>query len=421
MNINQNISHSRLVQKTIWSAAAADREFSKLINANEIAIVLVPKSSLFFHLAVDIPSGPFVLWQQWHKDMGQLSPGIIWFWPAWNRISHIVTRASITYNCPVHDCHTSDNIMVNIDLSLTFRIGPDIDAARNFVYRLGANRFDELLSAETEEAIRGLVYTETHDKINNLRDDFSVGMLTTLNAKCNAYGVQILNVRITDVMLPTDLQLRLERTSAFKAKMVEHEKKHANRVKVLEDEANKELEAIRKTNSRKIQEIVAERKRYEIERRELEEKARGEARVEEVKAMTEADILLKRAQGEEVVTKVKSRQNAESLLKKTQIQCQTMKTEAEKNALIMVKESEGKLKVAESRAKAMIARAEAEAEGAEALIEKRRYELEWARLSVLEKIASKGRKFITGEKGEAILKSLIPDLNDFEAGAPFNV
>lgn len=311
--------------------------------------------------------------------------------------------------------------MVNIALSLTFRIGPDIDAARNFVYRLGANRFDELLSAETEEAIRGLVYTETHDKINSLRDDFSTGMLTTLNAKCNAYGVQILNVRITDVMLPTDLQVRLERTSAFKAKMAEHERKHANRVKILEDEANKELETIRKTNRRKIQEIVAERKRYEIERRELEEKARGEARVEEVKAMTEADILLKRAQGDEVVTKVKSRQNAESLLKKTQIQCQTMKTEAEQNALIMVKESEGQLKVAESKAKAMIARAEAEAEGADSLTEKRRYELEWARLSVLEKIASKGRKFITGEKGEAILKSLIPDLNDFETAAPFNV
>lgn len=109
MSISQSISHSRLVQKTIWSAASADREFSTVIDANEIAIVLVPKSSMLFHLVVDVPSGPFVLWQQWHKDMGQLSPGVIWFWPAWNRISHIVTRATVTYNCPVQDCHTSDN------------------------------------------------------------------------------------------------------------------------------------------------------------------------------------------------------------------------------------------------------------------------------------------------------------------------
>ena len=74
--------------------------------------------------------------------------------------------------------------MVNVDLSLTFRIGPDIDAARNFVYRLGAHRFDELLSAETEESIRGLVYSVTHDKVNDLREEFALGMVSTLNAKC---------------------------------------------------------------------------------------------------------------------------------------------------------------------------------------------------------------------------------------------
>lgn len=59
----------------------------------------------------------------------------------------------------------------------------------------------------------------------------------------------------------------------------------------------------------------------------------------------------------------------------------------------------------------MIARAEAEADGAEALKEKRRYELEWERLKVLEAIASnKSKKLITGKKGDAILKELIPDM-----------
>mmetsp|Transcript_32007 Transcript_32007/g.95873 ORF Transcript_32007/g.95873 Transcript_32007/m.95873 type:complete len:348 (+) Transcript_32007:280-1323(+) len=340
--------------------------------------------------------------------MGQLNPGIIWFWPAWNRISHIVTRATITYNAPAQNCPTADNVMVNVDLSLTFRIGPDADAARNFVYRLGAHRFDELLSAETEESIRGLVYSVTHDKVNDLREEFAVGMLSTLNAKCNDYGIQIMNVKITDVKLPPDLQSRLERTTAFKTKMGEQEKSHENRVRVLEDEATKDLETIRKSNARKIQEIVAERKRYEIERREMEERARGEARVQEVRAMTEADVALKKAQGDEVVEKVKARQNAEALLKKTQVECQTMKIEAEQKANVMIKESEAELKVAESKAAAMIAKAEAEAEGADALAEKRRYELEWARLAVLEKIAGKGRKFITGAKGEAILNDLVP-------------
>lgn len=259
-----------------------------------------------------------------------------------------------------------------------------------------------------EESIRGLVYGVTHDRVNDLREEFAMGMLATLNSKVKPYGVEIRNVKITDVTLPKVLQERLERTTAFKTKMGELEKTFENRVRVLEDEATKELETIRKSNSRKIQEIEAERKRYEIERKEMEERATGEARVEKVNALSEAEVALKKAKGEENVAKVKAQQNAEALLKKTQIECQKMKMVANQKSNVMIKESEAALKVSESKAKSMVARAQAEAEGAEALAEKRRYELEWARLDVLKKIAKTGRKFITGSKGEQILNDLVP-------------
>ncbi|KAL7479853.1 hypothetical protein ACHAW6_005573 [Cyclotella cf. meneghiniana] len=411
----QGTPHSKLVQRKIFSPLFADKEFSN-INVNEegfseIPIVLVPRPPLLFSVALNIPSGPFVLWQKWHRNMGQLSPGVRWVWPGWCRISHMITRATITYNAPARNCPTADNVMVHVDLSLTFRIGPDADAAANFVYKLGAHRFDELMSAETEESIRGLVYSVTHDRVNDLREEFALGMLSTLNSKVNLYGVQIMNVKITDVKLPPDLQERLEKTTAFKTKMSEQEKIHENRVRVLEDEATRSIETIRKSNARKLQEIVANRKRYEIERREMEETARGKARVEEIRAMTEADVALKKSLGCETVEKVKARQEAEALLKKTHIVCQTMKIEAEQKVSVDIKSSEAELAVAESKAAAMIARAEAEADGAEALKEKRRYELEWERLKVLEAIASnKSKKFITGKKGDAILKELIPDM-----------
>lgn len=402
--------HSRLIQKEIRTVSCSDREFETTSNSRDIPIVLVPKSPFIFQVGVEIPSGCFVLWQQWLRDMGQIDPGIVWFWPSWNRISHIVTRAAITYNAPVLNCPTADNVMVDADLSVTFRIGPNVEAARNFVYRLGAFRFDELLSAEIEERIRGLVQSQSHNKLNDMKGEFALEMLTTLNNKCNQYGVQILTVKVKDIILPQDLQDLLERTTAFKTKMTEKEKLHEDRVRILEDDASKELETIRRKNARKIQEIVAERKRYEIERREMEEKARGEARVEEIRAMTEADIALKKAQGDEQVAKVKARQNAESLLKKTQIECQKLKFETEQKVAMTVKEAEAQLKIAESKSQAMVARAEAEAEGADSLAEKRRYELEWARLAVLEKIAGKGRRFISGDKGQAILNNLVPDI-----------
>eukprot|EP00588_Corethron_pennatum_P027460 CAMPEP_0194315118 /NCGR_PEP_ID=MMETSP0171-20130528/11929_1 /TAXON_ID=218684 /ORGANISM="Corethron pennatum, Strain L29A3" /LENGTH=323 /DNA_ID=CAMNT_0039070799 /DNA_START=479 /DNA_END=1450 /DNA_ORIENTATION=- len=298
--------------------------------------------------------------------------------------------------------------MINVDLSLTFRIGPDIDGARNFIYKLGARRLDELLACETEEAIRGLVYSVTHDKVNDLREEFAVGMLATLNNKVQPYGVQIMNVKITDVKLPKELQERLERTTAFKTKMEEQEKSHENRMRVLDDKAIEELETIQKTNARKIQEIVAEKQRYVIERREMEEKAKGYGRVQEVEAKTHVEVSLKKANGDDFVNKVKGQQDAEALLKRTDIECQKLIIESEQKAHVLVKESEAGLKVAEFNANSMIASAEVEAGAAGSLAEKRRYELEWDRLEVLRNIAKTGRKFIAGENGEGILNDLVP-------------
>ena len=67
--------------------------------------------------------------------------------------------------------------MVDINLSLTFRIEKNREDAEAFVYRLGTTRFDEFLAAEVEEGIRGLVYSVTHDRVNDLREEFAQGML----------------------------------------------------------------------------------------------------------------------------------------------------------------------------------------------------------------------------------------------------
>ena len=48
------------------------------------------------------------------------------------------------------------------------------------------------------------------------------------------------------------------------------------------------------------------------------------------------------------------------------------------------------------------------AEVAYTLAEKRRYELEWVRLEVLEKVDNNGGKFITGQRGDQILNDLVP-------------
>ena len=339
--------------------------------------------------------------------------------------------------------------MVDFDLSMSFRIGPGPDEATSFVYKLGADRFDELVAAEIEETVRSLAYGTTHDKVDHLQEEFSAGLLSTLSSKVAVYGVQVVNV-ITAVTLPRDIRDRLERVAALKTDMSEREKIHEIRIRELEDEAARSIEVTRISNERRLREIEAERIRYGIERRMMEEGARGRARVEEMKAMTDADVALKRSLGNEMVEKVAARQQAEALIKKAHSQCQRMRIEAEKNVIIEVKKSEAELAVAESKAvrfsinvclkrfywrlasllnansdrfvmppsppstlkkAAMIVRAEAESDGADAMKEKRRYELEWEKLKVLETYAgSRSRKLITGDRGDAILSALVPRL-----------
>ena len=57
----------------------------------------------------------------------------------------------------IRDVPTKDNVKVSIDISLTFRIGPGEKEYTIFVYELGPAKLDELLAAESEEAIRNFV------------------------------------------------------------------------------------------------------------------------------------------------------------------------------------------------------------------------------------------------------------------------
>ena len=125
------MQRSKLIQKQIKSLYKVEKEFAPTETHENtrstttattttsphdhckeeiIPIVLVPTSPSFVQLSITIPSGPYyVFWQQWDKDMGELQPGTVRCWPAWNRVSHVVTRAPVSYGLPVKDCPTSDD------------------------------------------------------------------------------------------------------------------------------------------------------------------------------------------------------------------------------------------------------------------------------------------------------------------------
>merc|ERR1719230_1473463 len=356
---------------------------------------------------VSIPSGFFVLYQRWYKNQGSLDPGFKCCWPFWFRVSHVVNRATITYSAPSRQVPTADNVMVDINLSLTFRIENNTDDGYAFVYKLGCTRFDEFLAAEVEEGIRGLVYSVTHDRVNDLREEFAQNMLASLSAKFRPFGVQIKNVKVTETRLPRHLAESLEQTTTFKTRISEVAKKHENTIRVLQDEASQELEQVIRVNSRRKQDLLAQCTRYEIEHKEIIDEMCGQARVQEMEAKSKMDVLVKQAQGNLEVATAEGQKEAEEIKRKMEIQCNERRIKVDQMANTIVLESEATLARASNNSKSLIAVAEAENNSTAGLEVKRKYELEWQRLSVLEQLASTGRRFVSGPTGQEMMREMV--------------
>ena len=406
-------SHSRCVQLSVSSPSDAGSAFNRS-NGVEICLVVVPGgAACCCQLYTAIPSGYFVLYQRWYKNEGKMEPGVKYCWPFWYRVSHVVNAATITYSAPSRQVPTADNVMIDINLSLTFAIGPNYEDAEAFVYTLGTTRFDEFLAAEVEEGIRGLVYSVTHDRVNDLREEFAQGMLSGLARKFAPFGVQVKNVKVTEVKLPHHVAQTLEQTTTFRTKISEIAKKHENTIRVIQDEASQELEAVVRHNVRRKQDLTAQCKRYEIEHKEILDEMLGQARVQEMEAKSKMDVLIASGKGDLEVAKAEGEKTAEEITRTMQVQCAERKIKVDQTAAVMALESQALLKAAENDSKALIATAEAENNSTAGLEVKRRYELEWERLEVMEGLAANGRRLVTGKMGSTVLQEMVPSSTSF--------
>lgn len=182
---------TRLVQRTIGALDEVHDAFSNTgQHGDEICLVAVPRLGMgsmcyipflclggCFHCLVNVPSGPYVLWQSFGADQGQLAAGGKACWAIWKHVSHLVSKATVVYNAKPKSCPTADSVFVDVDLSVNIRIGPDIERVQTFVFEMGAERLDAYLHFQVEESIRSLVFSVTHDKVNDLRSEFANEML----------------------------------------------------------------------------------------------------------------------------------------------------------------------------------------------------------------------------------------------------
>jgi regulator of protease activity HflC (stomatin/prohibitin superfamily) len=96
--------------------------------------------------------------------------------PFANAISNLVTKQSVVFDMPVKGCKTLDNITVEIDLSVVFRImgdeqkGEKPELVRDFVYKVTPKGLETQLRDAGEEAVRSLARSILHTEVYGLRN-----------------------------------------------------------------------------------------------------------------------------------------------------------------------------------------------------------------------------------------------------------
>ena len=184
---------------------------------------------------------------------------------------------------------------------------------------------------------------------------------------------------------------------------------------MLQDEAAQQLEQIVRTNHRREQDLAAQCARYEIEHKEKVDEMAGAARVQEIEVQSRMDVLVGQRQGDLQVATAEGAKEAEVIVQTMSIECERRKVKVMENAGVEILASEAKLKAAQNNSQALIAEAEAENNSTAGLDVKRKYELEWKRLEVLESLAKTGRRFVSGPTGQAMIRDMVPQ-GSFQSG-----
>merc|ERR1719427_2524365 len=257
------------------------------------------------------PSGVSCISQRFGKDCDPVINGVMQLTdpgfhcaPAFTQVKYCVTKQSCTYDAPVKLCPTVDNVMVDCELTLVFQIGPEPQKVRDFVYKLGAVRFNEFLSGEVDEGMRQLVRGEKLENVLELRGSSQAGVrrvLESLNGKFKDFGVRFLRAAIKEVRLGNMLEKLMEETTNFRTKIKDIEKEHEVEMKKVSYDYEQKRAELDRDYDRRLQDIendmtvaLIDRKKVKIAAESKKEvnitKAEENRSVERLKAQADLDV-----------------------------------------------------------------------------------------------------------------------------------
>lgn len=397
------VVHSRCTQVHVTNVCAkAVSIVSQKSSSGEIPLVIIPSRRSPLSLMMEVPSGVTCLLQKFGADMGAADPGLH-FVPSWWRIAYVVSNQANTYDAPVLACPTSDDVMVNIDVVLIFRIND----AQKFVYKLGAQNFDDFLSGTVDEAIRMLVRTQTHKTVYWLRGDRAKEMLPKLNQVFEGSGVIFSDVKITAVWLPNELASTLENTTIMEKKMDKLRRQNEYEMVKINMENAMQIEEI----TRKLEQtLVAEKgraTRAELEFDQRKVKAEEDGRVALIQAESIGQVEHMATQTQLNRTKVTlNTLEVQQTSKAKEYDLSTRKA-AELDSEVRELGSLWKEHRMRSEAYATKHDSTAEKEASKGLIAARKHELDLREKEILAKLAETGNFNLVGTSGDRLVAAMM--------------
>jgi regulator of protease activity HflC (stomatin/prohibitin superfamily) len=328
------------------------------------------------------------------EEEGTWSAGCHYFNPLYS-VDRLVSRQLIVFDAPVKGCKTKDAITVNIDVFVIF----EIIRAKDFVYSIGPEKFDDLLRASQDEALRQMAWETSVENVYDLRGTNTQHIVEDMNSKFERYGVKVHNFTVKDVSIPPDMANDFEEKTLFESKTtMQHMKQSFDRLRLNNDEGQQKLR-----EECDNAEMAAGQKAEVIQNQARKETAQVEAQTKKDIAELQADWQLKEQKVLNDAELDVSKRKAEILALQREARS---KTDADRGRIIAEAETyskqrqtHGDVEKAAKLANGKRALGEAEGEASAAFAARRAHEAEMKRLDILEKMTKrKGMQIATSQE-----------------------
>jgi regulator of protease activity HflC (stomatin/prohibitin superfamily) len=171
---------------------------------------------------VSVPEGAQAVLLQRGRFVNRVGPGVHFVRPG-IAVSHLVTTRDTPFDAPSVEVATSDDVRVNVDLLVAFRI----IAPERFVFAISAFDFDQVLQATCQEATRILVRSKASTEILDVGDADTEQLREQVGSRLEPYGIEIVRVVLTHVIPPAQFVASHEARRLASLQRAEEEELHA--------------------------------------------------------------------------------------------------------------------------------------------------------------------------------------------------